>query len=112
MKLVACMELHTFSSLNPDFLSQYAGSMDEADEAIVYFNPHTLAHKKLPPLEVEQVRQAFRNPNIQVFNDSGNLQKELLAKTWPGQNLLMMTSGNFDGIDFKKFATQILNPNT
>src|ERR1035437_4321590 len=63
-KLIACMELHTFSSLNENFLKEYGGSMALADEAIVYFNPHTIEHKKLKPITEEQVKQAFGGNNI------------------------------------------------
>lgn len=103
-KLVACMELHTFSSLTAEFLTQYKGCMDLADEAIVYFNPHAVAHKKLPPLCIEQVQAAFGNPSIKVYNDSKLLVADLQRKNWVGGNLLMMSSGNFDGIDFADLA--------
>ena len=58
-KVLACMELHTFSSLNETFLAEYDGAMNDADEAIVYFNPHTIAHKKLKPITEEQVLNYF-----------------------------------------------------
>ena len=61
-KLVACLELHTFSSLKKEFLPQYKNSMDAADLAIVYFNPHTIAHKKLEPITEQQVAEAFPFP--------------------------------------------------
>lgn len=99
-KLIACMELHTFSSLNETFLQEYQGSMAAADEAFVYFNPHTIAHKKLKPITPEQVKAAFGSENVRVFTSSQDLLAVLRAKHWPGSNLLMMTSGNFDGIDF------------
>lgn len=107
-KLVACMELHTFSSLNPSFLDQYSGSMDLADEAIVYFSPHTIEHKKLPPISVDQVRKAFQRNDIQVYNESKTLVDDLLQKQWNNRNLLLMTSGNFDGVDFIQLAKDIL----
>ena len=106
-KLVACMELHTFSSLTAQFLTQYKGCMDLADESIVYFNPHAVAHKKLPPLSIQQVQDAFGNPAIKVYNDSQQLVSDLQRKTWKASNLLMMSSGNFDGIDFADLAQQL-----
>jgi UDP-N-acetylmuramate: L-alanyl-gamma-D-glutamyl-meso-diaminopimelate ligase len=99
-KLVACLELHTFSSLTATFLTQYAHTMDNADEALVYFNPHTLAHKKLPPLSNETIYAAFENKNIQIFQDSKQLTDKLISMEWKNKNLLMMSSGNFDGIDY------------
>ena len=107
-RLVACMELHTFSSLTPEFLAQYAGCMDLADVPIVYFNPHAVAHKKLPPLDPEKVRAAFQNDKIHVFTDSALLHQDLTQRNWNGSNLLMMSSGNFDGIDFKELAEEIV----
>ncbi|GHV72580.1 peptidoglycan synthetase [Bacteroidia bacterium] len=96
--LVACMELHTFSSLTASFLNEYKGAFDRTDEAIVYFNPHAIAHKKLPELTVDTVRNAFDRPDIRVFDDSAALQHYLQAKSWNNTNLLLMSSGNFDGL--------------
>lgn len=107
-RLVACMELHTFSSLTPEFLSQYAGCMDQADVPIVYFNPHAVAHKKLPPLDPEKVRKAFCNNDIKVFTDSQAMRQYLMEQQWTNANLLMMSSGNFDGIDFAELANLIV----
>ncbi len=107
-KLVACMELHTFSSLTEEFLQQYAGSMDRADLPVVYFNPHALEHKKLPSLDPEKVRKSFCNSKIRVYSDSSLLQGFLREQNWQNANLLMMSSGNFDGIDFAKLAESIL----
>jgi len=100
-KLIACMELHTFSSLNKNFLSQYEGSMAAADEAFVYFNTHTLEHKKLPPISTEEVEQAFASKNVKVINDSNAMLNILLGMNWENANLLLMSSGNFDGLDYE-----------
>jgi UDP-N-acetylmuramate: L-alanyl-gamma-D-glutamyl-meso-diaminopimelate ligase len=105
--VVACMELHTFSSLNEEFLRQYKGAMDLADEAIVYFNPHTIAHKKLKEITPEQVHQAFGRPDLKVFTESRQVSDYLKAKTWNGSVLLMMSSGNFDGVDFNALAKDL-----
>lgn len=99
-KLVACMELHTFSSLNEEFLKEYKGSMDEPDTAIVYFSPEAIAHKKLEAITKEQVHRAFNREDLLVFTDSKELEKYLNALNWKNQNLLMMSSGNFEGIEF------------
>lgn len=103
--IVACMELHTFSSLTEDFLNQYKGSMDMADEAIVYYNPHTIAHKKLKPITTEQVLKAFNRPDLSVHTSSEDLMDYLRKKSWQNKVLLMMSSGNFDGINFNEFAS-------
>jgi UDP-N-acetylmuramate: L-alanyl-gamma-D-glutamyl-meso-diaminopimelate ligase len=96
--LVACMELHTFSSLNEDFLKQYAHCMDEPDTAIVYFSPAAIKHKKLAPITEEQVHTAFAREDLMVFTDSKKLQAYLQSLNWNNQNLVMMSSGNFGGL--------------
>lgn len=106
-KLVACMELHTFSSLTSEFLKEYNGAMDEADEAIVYFNPHTIAHKKLPPITEAQVKEAFAREDLRVTTDSAAVMKEFQSRNWKDSVLLFMTSGNFDGVDFKQVADSL-----
>lgn len=106
-RLVACMELHTFSSLTQEFLQQYAHSMDEADVRYVYFSQHALQLKKLPPLDPEEVRKAFGG-NVEVFTDSAAMVAKVKAMEWRRANLLMMSSGNFDGIDFNQLADEVL----
>ncbi len=106
-KLVACMELHTFSSLTQEFLQQYAHSMDEADVRYVYFSQHALQLKKLPPLDPEEVKKAFGG-NVEVFTDSAAMVAKVKAMEWKSANLLMMSSGNFDGIDFNQLADEVL----
>lgn len=106
-RLVACMELHTFSSLTQEFLQQYAHSMDEADVRYVYFSQHALQLKKLPPLDPEEVKKAFGG-NVEVFTDSAAMVAKVKAMEWQRANLLMMSSGNFDGIDFNQLADEVL----
>ena len=106
-RLVACMELHTFSSLTQEFLQQYAHSMDEADVRYVYFSQHALQLKKLPPLDPDEVRKAFGG-NVEVFTDSAAMVAKVKAMEWRNANLLMMSSGNFDGIDFNQLAEEII----
>jgi UDP-N-acetylmuramate: L-alanyl-gamma-D-glutamyl-meso-diaminopimelate ligase len=100
-KLVACMELYTFSSLNKEFLQQYSGSMDEPDTAIVYFSPEAIAHKKLEPITKEQVYLAFERKDLLVFTNLIELENYLKSLNWENQNLLMMSSGNFENIEIK-----------
>lgn len=107
-KLIACMELHTFSSLNDAFLNEYKGSMELADEAIVYFNPHTIEHKKLKPITEEQVKQAFGGHNIKTYTNSQLLLNDLLQMNFENKNLLMMSSGNFDGMDLKSLGDNLI----
>ena len=105
--LIACMELHTFSSLNENFLSEYKNSMDKADEAIIYYNPHTIAHKKLKSVNPDQVKSAFAREDASVFTESDKLREYLSVKKYDGAVLLMMSSGNYDGINLESFAAEL-----
>ena len=100
-KLVACMELHTFSSLNEEFLKEYTGSLDKPDTAIVYFSPSAIAHKKLEPITQQQVLTAFSRKDLLVFTDSEKLETYLNNLNWENTNLLMMSSGTFEGINLE-----------
>ena len=106
-KLVACMELHTFSSLTQEFLQQYKGAMDEADVRYVYYSKHALQLKKLPDLHPEEVKAAFGG-DVEVFTDSKVMVENIKKMDWNSANLLMMSSGNFDGIDFNQLADEII----
>ena len=107
-RLVACMELHTFSSLTAEFLKQYAGTMNRADVPFVYYSQHALQLKKLPNLDPELVKTSFANDNVRVFTDSKQMVEELRKMKWQDANLLMMSSGNFDGIDFHQLADELM----
>ena len=98
-QLIACMELHTFSSLNKDFLPQYKDCMKEADAAFVYFNPEVVAHKHLEKFTKEDVQKAFGGNNLRVFDNAELLKQELQKMDFQHKNLLIMTSGNFSGMD-------------
>lgn len=98
-KLIACLELHTYSSLSEGFLSHYSGSMDQADRALVYFNPHALRLKRLPDITAEQIREGFQRNDLEVYNDSSQLQQRLREEHKNGNIFLMMSSGDFDGMN-------------
>lgn len=108
-KLIACMELHTFSSLKKEFLPHYRNCMQEADEAIVYFSPDVVAHKKLEPISAEQVAHAFGTANVRVFTDSNEITTLLRSKDWDNSNLLLMSSGNFHGVNLDAFAQELIH---
>ena len=107
-KLIACMELHTFSSLTEEFLPQYAGCMSEADVAFVYYNPEVIQHKHLKDIDPEHVRKAFGGNNLTVFTDSEALQQNLRSLNYDNSALLLMTSGNFSGVNLIEFANELL----
>ena len=106
-KLIACLELHTFSSLNEQFLDHYKNTMSSADIGIVYFNPETLRNKQLPEISISRVKSAFGNNIINVFNDTADLIKFLKSMDYRNTNLLFMSSGNFGGIDMVKLSKEL-----
>jgi len=106
--LVACMELHTFSSLNIEFLKLYRNSMKDADFAFVYFNQETIKHKRLDNITEEDVFTAFATTNLKVYTSSKDLEQDLLSRNWKNCNLIMMSSGNFNGLDFQLLASKII----
>jgi UDP-N-acetylmuramate: L-alanyl-gamma-D-glutamyl-meso-diaminopimelate ligase len=103
-KLVACLELHTYSSLSKDFLPQYRGTMEQADEAFVYFNPHAVALKKLETLSPETILKEFGGSNLMVFSDSGEMFSYIQNRKYGNAVYLFMSSGDFDGHDLRKVA--------
>ena len=106
-KIIACMELHTFSSLNEDFLNEYKNSFNDPDDAIVYYNPQTIAHKKLKPISKEQVQNAFGRNDLRVITNTNEFTSYLKSKNYSSSCLLLMSSGTFDGTDLKKLVEEL-----
>ena len=108
-RLIACYELHTYSSLNKEFLPQYIDTMNDADVAAVFFSPHTLEMKRMPMLSEEDIKKAFGRDDLLIFTDSEAFKQYLLSQNWYLSNLLLMSSGTFGGINLNTFAEEILN---
>jgi UDP-N-acetylmuramate: L-alanyl-gamma-D-glutamyl-meso-diaminopimelate ligase len=106
-QLIACIELHTFSSLNKTFLEQYANTMTKSDIAIVYIDERTFIQKKLEPFTQYDVQTAFNSKEILFFNNSALLEDYLLNTNFYRTNLLLMSSGNFGGLDLTKLAREL-----
>ncbi|HLP20235.1 MAG TPA: Mur ligase family protein [Chitinophagales bacterium] len=106
--LVAVMELHTFSSLNKDFLEQYEGTMEEADVPVVFLDKETFEHKKMPLLKESFVKDSFGNQQLNIFTSKEELEAFLLELDWTNTNLLLMTSGSFGGMNIEEVAKKIL----
>jgi UDP-N-acetylmuramate: L-alanyl-gamma-D-glutamyl-meso-diaminopimelate ligase len=98
-KLVAILELHTFSSLNADFMIEYKGALDKADEAIVFYSHHALELKRMKPLDPQKVREGFQKQNLEVITERTQLEKEINQINSNPANFLFMSSGNYDGMD-------------
>ena len=107
-KLVACIELHTFSSLNKDFLAEYAGTMDEADNAIVFIDKKTFVQKQMEPYSADIVKQAFAKDDLLFFDDPKLLLTFLEDLRITDSNLLMMSSGNFGGINLPDLTNKLI----
>jgi UDP-N-acetylmuramate: L-alanyl-gamma-D-glutamyl-meso-diaminopimelate ligase len=108
-RLIAVLELHTFSSLSKHFLSHYRHSLDPADVAVVFYSHHALQLKKLPPITPQEVRDGFGRSDLNVFTQAEKLQNFLLSQNYTNSNLLMMSSGSFDGIDQQRLAKKIVS---
>ncbi len=107
--LVACMELHTFSSLTEAFLAQYHGAMNDADTAIVYYSPEAIKHKKLPPISPEMIFKAFGRDDLIIFNDSVLMKEKLMSIDTKNSVFLLMSSGDFNGIDIAELGKKIIS---
>lgn len=107
-KLIACIELHTFSSLNEDFLKEYANTMNGADIAVVFIDEKTLFQKSLKPFSKDKVIEGFSNNKLMFFNQSEKIKAYLESLSMQNTNLLMMSSGTFGGIDLVILANSIL----
>lgn len=101
-KLVACLELHTYSSLNADFLSQYEGALDAADVAVVFYSPDAVAIKKLTEIGKEQIEHAFNRENLIVYTNPEEFKSFLVVQDFTDSVLLLMSSGNYGGLDFEE----------
>ena len=106
-KLYAVLELHTYSSLSKSFLLQYAGAMDAADVAVVFYSEHALALKRLPDLNRQEVVTGFANEDLVVINDKEQLWQWLAGQDYQNANLLLMSSGDFDGLSLHQLAEKI-----
>lgn len=107
--LLACFELHTFSSLNEEFISQYQETLNDAEEAIVFVNPKNLKNQDGKILGENEVKEAFSHANLKFFTDIDRLQQCILEHSWNNKNLLLMSSGNFAGLDLPKLSENIIN---
>lgn len=101
-KLIACLELHTYSSFNPEFLKEYKGTLDAADEAIIFYLPESVAIKKLKEVSPEQISKAFQRDDVKIFTDAVSFHEFVENQEYKNATLLLMSSGNYGGFDLKK----------
>ncbi|MDV7140263.1 Mur ligase family protein [Maribacter sp. TH_r10] len=98
-KVIACLELHTYSSFNADFLKEYKGALDAADEAVVFFLPESVKIKKLKEVTPEQISEAFDRDDLKIFTESEAFKDFVFGQDYGNSVLLLMSSGNYGGLD-------------
>jgi UDP-N-acetylmuramate: L-alanyl-gamma-D-glutamyl-meso-diaminopimelate ligase len=101
-RLLACLELHTYSSLTPEFLTEYRGALDAADTAVVFYSPHAVQIKKLEPISASQIGASFERDDLIIYTDPIEFQEFLFTQDLNETSLLLMSSGNYGGLDFEK----------
>ncbi|HEX7015418.1 MAG TPA: Mur ligase family protein [Cyclobacteriaceae bacterium] len=106
-ELVACLELHTYSSLSKSYLPQYRQALRNAQQKLVYFDPHTVEAKRLEPLKESDIRKAFDSETVKVFTDREELERYLSQQSWSNKNLLLMSSGTFGGMSMDQLAATL-----
>jgi len=106
-KLIACLELHTYSSLNAEFLKEYEGALDAADQAIVFYSPEAVQIKKLEEVSVSQIESAFDREDLTIFTQPEKFQEYLKVFNFQDTALLLMSSGNYGGLDFEELKAWV-----
>ncbi|MDB4127142.1 Mur ligase family protein [Flavobacteriaceae bacterium] len=106
-KLIACLELHTYSSLNPEFLNEYKGTLDAADVAVVFYSPHALEIKKLKVISQQQIADAFQRDDLIIYTNPIAFKDFLFSQQFNDISLLLMSSGNYGGLDFDELKNLI-----
>ena len=105
--VIACLELHTYSSLNAEFLQEYKGTLDPADIAVVFYSPDALKIKQLEEVSVDQIKNAFQRDNLMVYTNPSKFKEFLFAQNLDNSALLLMSSGNYGGLSFDEVSKLI-----
>ena len=105
--LIACLELHTYSSLNPDFLKEYKDALKYADKAVVFYSPHAVEIKKLAPVSKQQIYEAFNREDLIIYTNADEFKKFVFNVDLSNTNLLLMSSGNYGGLNFDELKEEV-----
>ena len=100
--VIACLELHTYSSLNAAFLAEYNGALDKADKAVVFYSPHAVKIKQLDSVSEEQISNAFQRDDLIIFTNPTEFKEFLFSQNLHQSALVLMSSGNYGGLDFEE----------
>ncbi|MGB5226823.1 MAG: Mur ligase family protein [Eudoraea sp.] len=106
-KLIACLELHTYSSLNAEFLKEYRGSLKEADVSAVFYIPESVKIKGLVEITKDQIGKAFQRQDINIFTNSAAFKEFLFKQNVTNSIILFMSSGNYGGLDLNEVVNMI-----
>ena len=106
-KIIACLELHTFSSLNEDFITEYKNSLDAADEAIVFYSLEAVTHKNLKPISSAIITSVFGRDDLRIITETADLENYLKTSNFDNSVLLFMSSGNYGGIDLERLVNEL-----
>jgi len=99
-KLIACLELHTYSSLNAEFLKEYQGALDAADVAVVFYSPDAVKIKQLEEVTYDQIAQSFQREDLIIYTNPADFKNFLFSQDFDNSALLLMSSGNYGGLNF------------
>ncbi len=105
--LIACLELHTYSSLNAEFLKEYQGALDHADVAVVFYSPDAVKIKQLDEVSYDQIAQSFQRDDLIIYTNPQAFQDYLFGLEFSHSALLLMSSGNYGGLNFEALKTLI-----
>jgi UDP-N-acetylmuramate: L-alanyl-gamma-D-glutamyl-meso-diaminopimelate ligase len=106
-KLVACLELHTYSSLNAEFLKEYEGAIDAADVAVVFYSPDAVKIKQLEEVTYDQIAQSFKRTDLIIYTNPQEFKDFLFSYDLNNSALLLMSSGNYGGLNFDEVKSLI-----
>ncbi len=108
-KLIACLELHTYSSFNPEFLKEYKGALDPADVAVVFYLPESVAIKKLEAVSEQQIKDAFQREDLVIYTNADQFKKYVFNQDFDNSTLLLMSSGNYGGLDLDQLKQKVIS---
>ena len=100
--VLACLELHTYSSLNVEFLAEYKGALNKADKAVVFYSPHAVKIKQLDEVSEQQIANAFERDDLNIYTNPQEFKEFLFNQNLANTALLLMSSGNYGGLDFEE----------
>ena len=105
--VLACLELHTYSSLNAEFLAEYKGALDAADIAVVFYSPHAVKIKQLEEVTKTQIADAFERDDLIIYTNPQEFKDFLFQQNIENTALLLMSSGNYGGLDFEELKKMV-----